>query len=581
MKKISFTFAALLAFLVFFAFEAMACTTMIVTPKASKDGSMMVAHSDDDELGDQRLIYVPSKLQEGRRKVYSDAMRYPRIVTQNRGPGYVTKGYPDTVPVATVAYDDIWKILGRQQPKSYAYYDGNYGIMNEKNLMFGECTNAANYEPRYNAKPTSDSPLRIFYSAALSRIALENCESAREAIKLMGGLIDKFGYYATGETLLVADQNEAWVFEMCALPDSKYHSAWVAKRVPDGEFFVAANTFRIRKVIKKDPDHFQYSKLLIPGLKKLGWWDEDKQGPVDWLRAVSPGEYNHPYYSLRRVWRVQDRVNPDLGLSPWVKDTYSTDYPFSIKPRTKIGPRDVFSLYRDHYEGTQFDLTKGIAAGPYGDPHRFVGPYDGNQNNVDKDKKYYGAWERAVSVFYQGYTYVCQTRPYAPEASKGILWFGPDVSYTTCFVPFFPKTVQLPKAYQTGDPQKYDPQSAWWKFNLLANWSRLNFQRMTQVDIKPVQEELEAQSILGLIAMDQKIKGQPEADAMETARNFSFANAARVLQKWQDLTYTLFAKYSDGYINTPEQEETKAIGYPSDWLDKTGYADGPVTYDMK
>lgn len=581
MKKIVTISGSLFLLLVLASAQALACTTMIVTPKASKDGSMLVAHSDDDELGDQRLIYVPAKMQEGSRKIFSDAMRYPRIVTQDRGPGYATRGHPDTVPVATLDYKDIWEILGRIQKKSYAYYDANYGIMNEKNLMFGECTNAANYEPRYNAKTTSDKPQRLFYSAALSRIALENCASAREAVKLMGGLIDEYGYYSTGETLLVADQNEAWVFEMCALPDKKYHSAWVAKRVPDGEYFVAANTFRIRKVIKNDPDNFQYSKLLIPGLKKLGWWDEKKQGPVDWLRAVSPGEYNHPYYSLRRIWRAMDRVNPNLGLSPWVRDTYSTSYPFSIKPRTKIGPRDVFSLYRDHYEGTQFDLTRGIAAGPYGDPHRFVGPYDGNQNNVDKDKKFYGAWERAISVFYQGYTYVCQSRPYAPDATSGVLWFGPDVSYTTCFVPFFPKTLQLPASYQTGDPQKFNPQSAWWRFNLLANWSRLNFQRMTQVDIKPVQEALEAKSIMGVIGLDQRLKNLPQAEARKLARKFSYANAAGVLESWKNLTHTLFVKYSDGYINMPDQDEAKAIGYPSDWLDKTDYADGPVSYDMK
>ncbi len=560
--------------------QSLACTTMIVTPKASKDGSMMVTHSDDDELGDQRLIYVPAKKQEGSRMIYSDAMRYPRIVTNDRGPGYETQGYPATVPVATLPYADIWKILGRSQPTSFAYYDANYGIMNEMNLMMGECTNAANFEPRFNVKASKGKPQRLFYSSELSRIALENCAFARDAVKLMGGLIDKYGYFATGETLLVADPKEAWVFEMCALPDSTHHSAWVAKRVPDGTFFVAANTFRIREVITNDPENFLYSSHLLPGLKKLKWWDEEKQGPVDWLRAVSPGEYNHPYYSLRRIWRAMDRVNPDLGLSPWVKDTYTTDYPFSIPPREKLTQQDIFALYRDHYEGTQFDLTKGVAAGPYGDPHRFVGPYDGNQNDVDANKKYYGAWERAISVFYQGYTYVCQTRPDAPEATGGVLWFGPDVSYTTCFVPFFAKLKQLPKSFQTGNPQKYDPKSAWWKFNLVANWSRLNFQRMTTVDVMPVQRQLEDASVQGVQAVEKAVAGKTLDTAQAVLEKFCFKNAQTVLDQWQNLTETLFAKYSDGYINMPGRE-ARDIGYPSDWLDRTGYSKGPVSYDMK
>ena len=39
---------------------ALACTTMLVTKGASEDGSVMVAHSDDSELFDQRLVYVPA-----------------------------------------------------------------------------------------------------------------------------------------------------------------------------------------------------------------------------------------------------------------------------------------------------------------------------------------------------------------------------------------------------------------------------------------------------------------------------------------------------------------------------------------
>ncbi|HPF33339.1 MAG TPA: dipeptidase, partial [Candidatus Sabulitectum sp.] len=37
-----------------------ACTTMIVTPGATVDGSMFVTHSDDNELMDERLILVPA-----------------------------------------------------------------------------------------------------------------------------------------------------------------------------------------------------------------------------------------------------------------------------------------------------------------------------------------------------------------------------------------------------------------------------------------------------------------------------------------------------------------------------------------
>lgn len=549
------------------------CTTIIVTKGAMADGSMVVTHSCDDELGDQRLIYIPEKNYEpGQlRPIFAEHYRYPRIVSKDRGPGYNTASYLETDPIGYIP----------QVTHTYAYFDGNYGIMNEHNLMIGECTNAANYQPAFvteNESINTGKHIRLFYSQELSRIALERCKTSRNAIKLMGELIDTYGLYSTGETLLVADKDEAWVFEMCALPNEKYHSAWVAKLIPDGEVFVAANEFRIRDILK-DSDNFMYSKLLHPGIFELNWW-KDSDGPIDWLKAVSPGEYNHPYYSLRRVWRIFDRVNPDLFLSPWVNDGYTKDYPFSIKPKNKLTLSDVFSLYRDHYEGTEFDLTKGVASGPYNDPNRFVGPYDGNQNNITKDKKYYGAWERAISIFYQGYTYACQIRPYAPESTKGLLWFAPDVSYTSCFVPFSSKSTRIPLSYQTGSPQKYDSNCAFWIFNFVGNWARLNYKQMTDHDILSLQRKLEIMSFDFIKSCDDKCRNTSHINAVEYITKACENNANVVLKSWLKLAAMLIAKYANGYCNLEDQSAPKDIGYSATWLSYTNYKDGPTSYDM-
>lgn len=71
-----------MALFIMIMFPVMACTTMIITKGASADGSMMVSHSDDDELGDQRIIRVPSILQTGSRDIYTELYRYPRINTK-------------------------------------------------------------------------------------------------------------------------------------------------------------------------------------------------------------------------------------------------------------------------------------------------------------------------------------------------------------------------------------------------------------------------------------------------------------------------------------------------------------------
>jgi dipeptidase len=59
------------------------CTTMIITRGATADGSMVVAHSDDDELSDQRVIRVPAGDHPAgsRRAVMPESYPYPRMVT--------------------------------------------------------------------------------------------------------------------------------------------------------------------------------------------------------------------------------------------------------------------------------------------------------------------------------------------------------------------------------------------------------------------------------------------------------------------------------------------------------------------
>lgn len=548
---------------------------MIITPGATADGSMLITHSDDNELSDQRLIFVPAQDHPPgslRGVVNGTVDSYPRLVSKERGPGYNTPSWPETPLIGKIP----------QAAHTYAYFDGSYGIMNEHNLMLGECTNGAKFMPdpvsQEEAKKTGKH-CRIFYSAELSRIALERCKTAREAVALIGELIDEYGYFSTGETLLVGDEEEAWVVEMCALPDEEYHSAWIAQRVPDGSVFVAANQFRIRDIKPGNPNQI-FSDRLLPGLKKVGW--ATGAGPWDWLVAVSDGEYNHPYYSLRRVWRVFDRVNPDLGLSPWVSDGgYSKDYPFSIKPKSKLKCKDVFSLYRDHYENTQFDMTKGIAAGPYGDPTRVYGSYDGASYDISSHHLY-GAWERPISVYYQGYTYVCQTRAKAPELTKGICWYAPDIAFTSCFIPFPAKVNQLPLAFQTGDPQKFSRKAAWWAFDFVANWARLNFQRMVQVDLQPRQRKLEDQGREHLREWDQlALSGCARSKLSELSE--THANA--VLKDWWELADLLVAKYSDGYINPrpsrPQNPLPVGVGYPSEWLGQTSYVTGPISYAMR
>jgi len=563
-----------LSLLGFFASTTLfACTTMIITKAATKDGSVCVAHSDDSEMFDNRLVRVPAADHKpgSMRPVYYDPASLGsrpeyngnvlrRYVGTHRGPVYVDNDIPQSIPLGFIP----------QVAHTYAYMDGSYGLMNEHQLMMGEATNGS----KVTLEPEAGK--RIFYSAELSRVAMERCKTARCAIKLIGELIDTYGYYGTGEVLPIADTKEGWVLEMAPSPD-KVKGLWVAKKVPDGEIFVAANEFRIREIDPNDPD-MMYSKNLFDVAKKHKWWDP-KKGKLDWLRTVSKGEYSHPYYSLRRVWRLQSRIAPSLKLSPWVKDGYTKQYSFSIKPDKKLSVKDIIGLYRDHYQGTEFDQTKGVTAGPFANPYRYPGPMDAG-NDTGKLTGHKGAWERPLSIYRSGYTYVAQAREWLPDPIGGLFWFAPDEAMSSVITPFYvgvPDSV--PKPYYTGFSDKFDQKSVWWAFNFVANWAGLKYSYMIK-DIKDKQDELETVAIEGTKEVEKhalKTYKNDPVQAKKMLSEFSRNNAMNVYRTWWELAWKLVAKYSDGYVNEPGKM-AQEVGYPKAWYEKSEWKNGPIRY---
>ncbi len=264
---------------------------------------------------------------------------------------------------------------------TYAIYEASYGIMNEHQVALGESTCAAKL---YAVPVTAGGKARI-EMGEMSRIALERTKTARECIQMMGDLATTYGFYAAdwsggdasrgqgGEAITVVDKTEAWVFHVMA-DDTGASAIWVAERLEPDQVTIVANQFIIRKV---DPhsDKFMYSKNLWEIAKKKGWWSE-KNGLLDFLLTYAP-QRAHAIYVTRRLWRFYNIVAPSLNL-PADTDPFALNYPFSAKPDKVLSPEDLIQITRDHFEGTQFDLTKGIAAGPYGNPDRYdAAPVDG------------------------------------------------------------------------------------------------------------------------------------------------------------------------------------------------------------
>jgi len=201
-----------------------------------------------------------------------------------------------------------------------------------------------------------------------------------------------------------------------------------------------ANSFVIRK-IDEHSENFMYSANIFEVAERNKLWSRASGEQLDFLPTFAPTR-SHPEYSTRRVWRVLSQVAPSLNL-PGETDAYGNDYPFSVKAERILTPADLIAFNSDHFEGTPYDLTQGLAAGPYGDPNRFDGSFT---NNMTVLELLSGGYERAISMFRTSYSFVATARPDVPD-SFALIWFSQYNPASSSYAPFYVAAEHVPTAY--------------------------------------------------------------------------------------------------------------------------------------
>jgi dipeptidase len=359
------------------------CTALAVGPKAMADGSTIATHNNDCQECDIRITHVPARDWKpgSRRPIFDERMAYPRFLETSEnnvhGPSYVV-GTEDSTIYPWKAQEPIFHI--DQVPHTYAYTMGSYPLQNEKQLSMGESTCFTTMW----STPITMGGKAAFNVRSLMEIAMERCDSARCAIQLMGDLAVKYGFFCyegepsahadCSEAVTISDPNEAWLFHVNA-DDTHESAVWVAQRVPDDEIAAIANMFVISTIDLSKPDYFMASPNVYDAATRSGLWSPDSGEEFSYLKVygVNPGASADG--CTRRVWRVFTLANPSLPLSPFT-DGYgsygygedgSKPYPFSVKPEKPLALQDIFTILRDNYDGTEFDLMDGVDAGPFGD----------------------------------------------------------------------------------------------------------------------------------------------------------------------------------------------------------------------
>lgn len=341
-------------------------------------------------------------------------------------------------------------------------------------------------------------------------------------------------------------------------------AVWAAQRIPEGHIGVSANRSRIGEIDLSDTEHFMASQNVHSLAEELGFWDPASGEPFKF--NVAYDELPSIFGSVMREWRVFQILAPSVKLDP-----LRSEIPFSVKPDKKISPRDLMKIHRDYYEGTDWDMTKGVAAGPFASPNRWA--------TRPRPPRHIMGWQRPISIFRCTYAVVLQSRDWLPDWIGGVAWHGFDDPKTSVYVPLYAGITRVPESYQIGGRDEFDRQAAFWAFNFVGNWAELKFSYMIE-DIRAKSQAFEDEFFAKLAETDAKAVELYEKDPKEARKfltDYSNAAAERTTRAWWDLGHYLIAKYSDGYVNLPKTGE--AVGYSEEWKKAVGY--GTITLPEK
>ena len=448
------------------------CTSIMVGRLATADGSVITSHTCDANYRTWVTIEPAGTHKKGSmEKIWK---------------GRLHTGFPEDLRGLTQAGEIP------QVEKTFAFINTAYPCMNEHQLAIGESTFGGRRELR--------SREGIFLVEELERVALERCRTAREAIRLIGELAEKYGYIDSGEALTIADPREVWHMEILGPGKGRKGAVWAARRIPDDHVGVAANISRIGEIRLDRPDFYMASKNVFSLAKEKGWWKPGKDGPFKFWKAYS----GRKPFGIREWW-VFHNLAPSLKLD----FENARELPFSVKPEKKIHVRDVFDLFKTTYEGSPYDLTvnlkiKGRRGGKAMKPVH-VHPWLPRDMQVLFNTLKPGTvkFHRPIAVIFNAYHVIMQCRKDLPDPIGGICWLGFDNPATTPRAPIFCGVTDLPADFKVGSQKGFRRDSAAWAFRRASRLATIQWGKTRKRMAENI-EALEDQALAELPLVEKK-----------------------------------------------------------------------------
>jgi len=298
---VTWLLALLLVFLMGYT-PCRACFSIVIGKKASAEGCVIVAHNEDDTS--------------------------PQIVNHHKVP---RRSYPAGAKVMLRNGGSL-----EQVPQTWAYlWSEMPGLLFSDSYVneWGVTVASDNCPSREDKPELTDGGIGYM----LRRLVAERAKTARDGVLLAGGLVERFGYIDSGRTYIITDPDEGWL--LCVV-NGKH---WLARRVPDDEVAMVANTYTVRATDLKNKANFLASADIVEYAKSRGWYNPQTDGPFDFAKVyANPQAATHPN-NIGRQWSGLSRVARDK-LAP------GPNLPFSVVPKRKLSVLEAMQILRHDKE---------------------------------------------------------------------------------------------------------------------------------------------------------------------------------------------------------------------------------------
>lgn len=295
------------------AFAGEACMTFVVGRKASATGHVIVGHNEDD-----------------REPIY---LKHAVLPARDWAPGDVLPATEGCARVPQVPHT----LATYWSEAKFAHGDNNADLFfNERGVLIVSNSGGASRERMDDPSLLTEGGVKF----NLRRIVGERATSARDAVRLIGELVTRYGYAPSARIYTVADRDEAWMVQVV------HGHHYVAVRCPDDQVSIMPNLYTVHGLADWPRGDVVTSPGLVENARAKGFWDgtgvfdfaEAYQGARNWGPRKT---FTHPSNDGR--FPLALRL---LTGRPWPADRR---WPFSVAPATgTCGVDSVKTLLTAH-----------------------------------------------------------------------------------------------------------------------------------------------------------------------------------------------------------------------------------------